>query len=115
MTVTAPNITVGTDKAVGAYGKDINMLVSGNMFVEAGKSVGIVSSGNGNISYTGDITVYDKGTSEASIGIYKAMGTGVITTSSGNWNVGDGGYGIYVQQVIKEEEKQISLLQILQL
>ena len=43
------------------------------------------------------------------------MGTGVITTSSGNWNVGDGGYGIYVQQVIKEEEKQISLLQILQL
>ena len=33
------------------------------------------------------------------------MGTGVITTSSGNWNVGDGGYGIYVQQVIKEEGK----------
>ena len=105
MTVTAPNITVGTDKAVGVYGKDINMLVSGNMSVGAGKSVGIVSSGNGNISYTGDITVYDKGTSEASIGIYKAMGTGVITTSSGNWNVGDGGYGIYVQQVIKEEGK----------
>ena len=105
MTVTAPNITVGTDKAVGVYGKDINMLVSGNMSVGAGKSVGIVSSGNGNISYTGDITVYAKGTSEASIGIYKAMGTGVITTSSGNWNVGDGGYGIYVQQVIKEEGK----------
>ncbi len=105
MTVTAPNITVGTNKAVGIYGKDINMLVSGNMSVGAGKSVGIVSSGNGNISYTGDITVDNKGTSEASIGIYKSLGTGVITTSSGNWNVGDGGYGIYVQQVIKEEGK----------
>ncbi|WP_462424513.1 autotransporter-associated N-terminal domain-containing protein [Fusobacterium ulcerans] len=105
MTVTAPNITVGTNKAVGIYGKDINMLVSGNMSVGAGKSVGIVSSGNGNISYTGDITVDNKGTSKASIGIYKSLGTGVITTSSGNWNVGDGGYGIYVQQVIKEEGK----------
>ncbi len=98
LNVNTTGITIGTKNAVGIYVKNMNTSVSGNMSIGAGSSVGIASVGDGNIDYTGSITITDKGSSTASVGIYKKEGTGIIDTSVGNWTVGDGGYGIYVQQ-----------------
>ena len=99
-TVTAnmAGITVGKTNAIGVYAKGMNASVTGNMSIGAASSVGIVSEGNGNVSYTGAMTIADKGAEAASVGIYKTKGNGTITTSAGSWAVGDGGYGIYVQQ-----------------
>ena len=96
--VDTTGINIGIKNAVGVYAKNINTDVAGNMTIGKGSSVGIASIGNGNIDYTGSITINDKADSVASVGIYKKEGTGIITTSAGNWTVGDGGYGIYVQQ-----------------
>ena len=96
--VDTTGINIGIKNAVGVYAKNINTDVAGNMTIGKGSSVGIASIGNGNIDYTGSITINDKADSAASVGIYKKEGTGTITTSPGNWTVGDGGYGIYVQQ-----------------
>ncbi|WP_302428180.1 autotransporter-associated N-terminal domain-containing protein [Fusobacterium varium] len=100
LNVNTTGINIGTSNAVGVYTKNMNTSVSGNMTIGEGSSVGIASIGDGNIGYTGSITVTDKGTQAASVGIYKKLGSGTITTSPGNWTVGDGGYGIYVQQAI---------------
>ncbi|UYI78735.1 MAG: autotransporter-associated N-terminal domain-containing protein [Fusobacterium varium] len=100
LNVNTTGINIGTSNAVGVYAKNMNTSVSGNMTIGEGSSVGIASIGDGNIGYTGSITVTDKGTQAASVGIYKKLGSGTITTSPGNWTVGDGGYGIYVQQAI---------------
>ncbi|WP_339010620.1 autotransporter-associated N-terminal domain-containing protein [Fusobacterium varium] len=98
LTVNTTGITIGTMNAVGVYVKDMNTDVTGNMTIGKGSSVGIASIGNGNIDYTGSITINDKADKAASVGIYKKEGTGIIDTSAGNWTVGAGGYGIYVQQ-----------------
>ncbi len=58
------NITVGNDNAIGVYAKEMNSSVTGNMGIGANTSIGIVSEGNGNVTYTGDITIADKGTGE---------------------------------------------------
>ena len=91
------NITVGTDNAIGVYAKGMNSIVAGNMNIGANTSVGIVSEGNGNVTYTGAMTIANKA-DKASVGIYKADGTGKISTSAGNWSVGNSGYGIYLKQ-----------------
>ena len=91
------NITVGTDNAIGVYAKGMNSIVTGNMNIGANTSVGIVSEGNGNVTYTGAMTIANKA-DKASVGIYKADGTGKISTSAGNWSVGNSGYGIYLKQ-----------------
>ncbi|BBA49921.1 putative autotransporter [Fusobacterium varium] len=98
LTVNTTGIIIGTMNAVGVYVKDMNTDVTGNMTIGKGSSVGIASIGNGNIDYTGSITINDKADKAASVGIYKKEGTGIIDTSAGNWTVGAGGYGIYVQQ-----------------
>ncbi|PWM25072.1 MAG: autotransporter-associated N-terminal domain-containing protein, partial [Limosilactobacillus fermentum] len=98
LTVNTTGITIGTMNAVGVYVKDMNTDVTGNMTIGKGSSVGIASIGDGNIDYTGSITINDKADKAASVGIYKKEGTGIIDTSAGNWTVGAGGYGIYVQQ-----------------
>jgi hypothetical protein len=97
ITANMSNIAVGTDNAIGVYAKGLNSLVTGNMSIGANTSLGIVNKGNGNVSYTGDITIANKA-STGSIGIYKIDGTGTITTSAGNWVVGNSGYGIYLKQ-----------------
>ena len=101
ITANMSNITVGTGNAIGVYAKGMNSVVTGNMRIGANTSVGIASEGNGNVTYTGAITIDDKGTGigdTAPVGIYKVDGTGTITTSGGNWTVGNSGYGIYLKQ-----------------
>ncbi|WP_130890189.1 autotransporter-associated N-terminal domain-containing protein [Fusobacterium ulcerans] len=98
-TITADmsNITVGTDNAIGVYAKGMNSVVTGNMGIGANTSIGIASEGNGNVAYTGTMTIANKA-STASVGIYKTDGTGIISTSAGSWSVGENGYGIYLKQ-----------------
>ncbi len=59
----------------------MNSIVTGNMSIGANTSVGIASEGNGNVTYTGAMTIANKA-STASVGIYKVDGTGVISTSA---------------------------------
>ena len=99
ITTDISNITVGTDNAIGIYAKGMNSIVTGNMSIGANTSVGIVSEGTGNVAYTGAMTI-DPKASTASVGIYKILGNGIVTTSAGNWNIGNSGYGIYLQQAI---------------
>ncbi|BBA51194.1 putative autotransporter [Fusobacterium varium] len=106
-TITADmsNITVGTDNAIGVYAKGMNSIVTGNMGIGANTSIGIASEGNGNVTYTGAMTIDDKGTGindTASVGIYKKDGTGTISTLAGSWSVGKNGYGIYLKQTTGE-------------
>ncbi|MDR3258622.1 MAG: autotransporter-associated N-terminal domain-containing protein [Fusobacteriaceae bacterium] len=91
------NIIIGSDNAVGIYTKGMDATVTGNITIGTNTSIGIANKGNGNISYTGNMTIADKAPA-ASIGIYKTDGIGTITTSTGNWAVGNGGYGIYLKQ-----------------
>ena len=85
--------TTGGNGTIAFYGKGINMKVTSDISLGNNTAVGIVSQGTGNVTYNGAISVGEK-----SIGIYKADGAGVITTSAGNWNIGKGGYGIYAKQ-----------------
>ncbi len=85
--------TTGGNGTIAFYGKGINMEVTSDISLGNNTAVGIVSQGTGNVTYSGAISVGEK-----SIGIYKADGAGVITTSAGNWNIGKGGYGIYAKQ-----------------
>ena len=91
------NITVGTDNAIGVYAIGMNSMVKGNMSIGTNTSIGIASEGNGNVTYTGAMTIANK-VSTASVGIYKTNGIGTISTSAGNWSVGDSGYGIFLNQ-----------------
>ena len=91
------SITVGTDNAIGVYAKGMDSIVTGNMNIGANTSIGIVSEGNGDVTYTGAMAVANKA-STASVGIYKANGAGTISTSAGNWSVGNSGYGIFLNQ-----------------
>ena len=93
-------IDLGNNNSIGVYAKEMNAEVTGDMTVGTNTSIGIVSEGNGNVTYTGDMTIADKGIGEGdtgSVGIYKKEGTGAITTSAGNWTVGNSGYGIYLK------------------
>jgi hypothetical protein len=91
------DVTAGKAGATGVYGKNVNISVTGDLAVGEGTSVGIVSEGAGNVSFTGDVTIADKGASTGSIGLYKA-GSGTITTSNDAWTVGQSGYGLYVEE-----------------
>ena len=97
ITVKMSNILIGTDNAIGVYAKGMDSKVTGDMKVGANTSIGIVSEGNGDVFYTGSIRIENK-LSTASVGIYKKDGSGTISTSEGNWNVGNSGYGIYLKQ-----------------
>ena len=149
------NVTVGNlliaDKALGAYGsnggtvtintqanigegslgvigKNTNIISNAKIQVSKGTSVGLMSQGKGDITSTEEIKVDDKGSSTASIGIYKGTGRtiqkdgnkkivldsngdeieltkgihteGTITTAK-TITVEDGGYGIYVDNKAK--------------
>jgi len=96
-------ITTGVS-GYGVFADNSN--VDGNnvvMNVSDGTSIGILSQGTGNIDFTGYVNVLDKdtnpsGLNNASIGIYKGNGTGVLTIdSTTDWNIGKGGYGVYVE------------------
>ena len=97
ITAAMSSITVGTDNAIGVYAKGMDSIVTGNMNVGANTSIGIVNEGNGNVTYTGAMTIANKA-STASVGIYKADGAGTISTSAGNWAIGTSGYGIFLNQ-----------------
>ena len=97
ITAAMSSITVGTDNAIGVYAKGMDSIVTGNMNVGANTSIGIVNEGNGNVTYTGAMTIANKA-STASVGIYKADGAGTISTSARNWAIGTSGYGIFLNQ-----------------
>ena len=94
------NLSMGTialndENSIGVYAKGLNSVVTGNMTIGTDTSIGIVSEGNGNVTYAGNMTIADK-TKTGSVGIYKVGGTAPSTiTSSGSWIVGNSGYGIY--------------------
>ncbi|WP_130890193.1 autotransporter-associated N-terminal domain-containing protein [Fusobacterium ulcerans] len=85
--------TTGGNGTIAFYGKGIDMKVTSDISLGNDTSVGIVSHGTGDVIYNGAISVGDK-----SIGIYKVDGAGIMTTSADSWNIGKGGYGIYVNQ-----------------
>jgi len=90
-------ITMNDKNSIGVYAKGLNSAVTGNMTIGTDTSIGIVSEGNGNVTYTGNMTIADK-TKTGSVGIYKLGGTASSTiTSAGNWTVGNSGYGIYLK------------------
>ena len=91
-------ITLGNNNSIGVYAKNINSNVTGDISTGTDTSIGIVSEGNGNITYTGDMAIGNK-----SVGIYKFDGTGTITTSAGNWNIGNNGYGIFLKQSAEQK------------
>ena len=89
-------ITMDSDSSIGVYTENADSNVTGNMKIGSNSSMGILSLGNGNVEYSGDLDIMDKEVT-ASAGIYKKAGSGNIITS-GNWNIGNSGYGIYVEQ-----------------
>lgn len=54
------NITIGSSNATGVYTKGMNSTVKGNMSIGANTSIGIVSEGSGNVSYTGSMAIENK-------------------------------------------------------
>ncbi|MGF6907897.1 beta strand repeat-containing protein, partial [Fusobacterium sp. PH5-44] len=98
---------------LGAFGRNADVKITGNMNIGPDTAVGIVSQGTGDITYNGGVTTVDPQATSASIAIYKGTGrkttttAGVITetvagiytdgtiTASGTMNIGDGGYAIY--------------------
>jgi len=115
-TVTVGNATSDQLKvetgALGVFAKDgASVSVKAKMDVDEGKvvsgtnvpTVGIVSTGSGSVTYEGTATVADAGTASPSIAIYKgpdastnATGGNVTIASGSTLNVGDQGYGVYV-------------------
>lgn len=97
--LTTTNMTLADNNSIGVYAKESNAVVSGDISVGKNTSIGIVSEGSGDVTYTGNITIGNKG-----VGIYKnadtnTRATSTITTSTGNWIVGDNAYGIYAKSV----------------
>ena len=88
-------LIVGNTGSIGIYGSgaDISVIGTATDKVGTGTSVGILSQGLGDVSYTGSMDIANS-PAKGSIGIYK-NGTGTITTGAGNITVGDAGYGIY--------------------
>ncbi|MGL5655643.1 MAG: autotransporter-associated N-terminal domain-containing protein [Fusobacteriaceae bacterium] len=90
-------ITLNGENSIGVYAKGLNSTITGNMNIGTNTSIGIVSEGDGDVSYTGNMTIADKANS-GSVGIYKLGGTTPSTiTSTGSWAVGNSGYGIYLK------------------
>ncbi|WP_462424912.1 autotransporter-associated N-terminal domain-containing protein [Fusobacterium sp. THCT13E1] len=85
--------TTGGNGTIAFYGKGIDMKVTSDISLGNDTAVGVVSHGTGDVIYNGAISVGAK-----SIGIYKVDGAGIMTTSAASWNIGKGGYGIYVNQ-----------------
>ena len=102
-------IIVGKNNSIGVYtiGMDSNIL--GDLKIGTNTSIGIVSEGNGDINYSGKLVIADKDNT-GSVGIYKVNGNGTITTTKtlggDSWEIGEGGYGIFVKQdkLLKENE-----------
>ncbi|WP_316091769.1 hypothetical protein [Fusobacterium sp.] len=90
-------ITIDSEDAIGVYTENAASSIIGDIKIGSDSSIGILSIGTGNINYSGILDIEAKNIT-ASVGIYK-KGTGIITTS-GNWNIGNNGYGIYAEQEI---------------
>ncbi|MGF6907198.1 autotransporter-associated N-terminal domain-containing protein [Fusobacterium sp. PH5-44] len=112
---TITNSLTTASKALGAFAKNADVEVNGNMSVGADTAVGIVSQGTGDVTYIGGTTTVANQATSASIAIYKGTGrqtqtnpstkeitetgAGIYTdgtiTASGTMSIGDGGYAIY--------------------
>lgn len=95
------NITIEGDtegNTVGIYGKGTDITAEGNMNISGVNNIGIFSSKEGNINFTGETVKID---GAGSIGIYKdtevtesAAEDTNITVSGGSWTLGDKTIGI---------------------
>jgi hypothetical protein len=93
-------LTVGNGKGIGIYGTGIDVNVGSGIVVGEKGSVGIVSEEDGNVTIGGSVTVNAVTTAnqkDGSVGVYKNGSSGSIMTS-GVWNIGREGYGIYGEQ-----------------
>ncbi|MDR1834864.1 MAG: hypothetical protein LBQ96_03590 [Fusobacteriaceae bacterium] len=89
------NIAAG-DKAIGISGKNIDLSVKGDMDLGSNGTLGVVSTGSGDVNYRGTVTTNSGG----SLGIYKKTGNGesaLVRAGGSVWSVGDADYGIYAQ------------------
>jgi hypothetical protein len=96
---TAGTLTVGDNKALGIYGKDIDVVLTNNIQVGEKQAVGVVSEGKGDVSLSGNLSVAGvatKDNKDGGIALYK-KGEGSVT-SSGTWTIGTEGYGLYIEQ-----------------
>jgi hypothetical protein len=93
------SITAISDKAMGIFGQDtdinVTLISPDTLTVGTNTAVGILSEGTGNITFSGSATVANKGSGTGSIAIYKNGNAGTITVN-GDIDVGDGGYGLYI-------------------
>ncbi|WP_130891010.1 autotransporter outer membrane beta-barrel domain-containing protein [Fusobacterium ulcerans] len=85
--------TVGDNSAIGIFGENIDINISGGFTIGINTSFGIVSKGDGDIASNGDIAI-----GNSSIGIYKIGGSGDITVGAGTFTVDKKGYGIYATE-----------------
>ncbi|MGF6906521.1 autotransporter-associated N-terminal domain-containing protein [Fusobacterium sp. PH5-44] len=95
------SINVGVS-GYGVFAEDSDVIATGTINVADGTAIGILSQGDGDVTYTGYVNVDAKdatGTDKASIGIYKGNGTGTVTASDNGtvWDIGKAGYGIYLE------------------
>jgi hypothetical protein len=93
-------LNVDDGKALGIYGKDLDISISTPVTLGEKGSVGIVSEGTGDVTLSANVNVAGVTTQnnqDGAILLYKKGDTGTITTS-GNWTIGTEGYGIYVEQ-----------------
>ncbi|MGF6907062.1 autotransporter-associated N-terminal domain-containing protein [Fusobacterium sp. PH5-44] len=89
------NMVVGNNGSIGIYSKKTNVSINATtMSVGNGTSAAVISEGDGNVTLSGNVTVADKVTSTGSLVVYKKGANGNIQTS-GNWNIGKHGYGIF--------------------
>ena len=84
--------TVGNNSAIGIFGNNIDINVSGGFTIGTNTSIGIVSEGNGDVVSNGGMTI-----GNSSIGIYKIGGAGTIATATGtDLTLSNKAYGIYL-------------------
>ncbi|WP_300357949.1 OmpA family protein, partial [Fusobacterium sp.] len=118
-------LTLGDDslpnreKTAGIYGKNTNITVNtkdgnGMHLLSNKRNTGILSIGQGNVTYTGNVNIAGMEKSEnfnkavdASKGIFK-YGTGNITVNKGDWNIGSNSIGIVANSEVKDKDGKIT-------
>ncbi|MDR3259376.1 MAG: autotransporter-associated N-terminal domain-containing protein [Fusobacteriaceae bacterium] len=95
--ISSGNLSIANKGVLGIYSKgaDVTLIAPSAVTIGNGTSIGVASAGIGNVLYSGNTTVADKGSSSGSIVIYKRGAQGNIT-SSGDWNIGTSGYGLFL-------------------
>lgn len=109
-TVTVNDGTItASNGAIGIFGRNTDIIASGDLVVSGENTTGIVSLKEGNITYNGTADIYGKGTA----GIYKnTIGTkdgtsNTITVGAGDWEINNLATGIMAISRTKNEDGTI--------